>query len=169
MAFPDLDDLPEPVRDLLDITVGLGLLTFQRAQVQRRAFEKQIEKIEPELPDPARSVARNVRVVSETVGEGLARLLVPGPSRPTPARHEPIRPEADPDHPQEPDHSQAAGHPQGSDLSSDTAVGESPLDNHLGGRSTGRLGDDHQTNSDETHGGQADHESSTPPDETRED
>jgi len=81
MAIPDIDDLPESLRNALDITVGLGLLGFQRAQVQRRSLERRLEQVEPDLPDPARSVSRQFRALSATIGDGLAELLVSGSSR----------------------------------------------------------------------------------------
>ncbi len=40
MAADPLDDLAKASRDLAHITIGLGVLTFQKVQVQRRSIER---------------------------------------------------------------------------------------------------------------------------------
>lgn len=40
MAADTFDDLARASRDLAHITVGLGVLAFQKAQVQRRSIER---------------------------------------------------------------------------------------------------------------------------------
>ena len=40
MATDPLDDLAKASRDLAHISIGLGVLAFQKAQVQRRTIER---------------------------------------------------------------------------------------------------------------------------------
>ena len=40
MAADTFDDLTAASRDLAHITIGLGVLAFQKAQVQRRSIER---------------------------------------------------------------------------------------------------------------------------------
>lgn len=40
-----IDDIGKLAKDSFYVTVGLGLIAFQRAQVQRQAFRKQIRDI----------------------------------------------------------------------------------------------------------------------------
>ena len=92
-------DAAARLREALYVGVGLGVLGFQRAQVQRRALERQFQQlrvaagqlearldpvmaeIEDQLPEPARGLARQVRSV-------VRDRLQTSPPRP-PGRHVP--------------------------------------------------------------------------------
>jgi hypothetical protein len=45
MAEMDLDDIQKAVRDCFYITVGLGVIAFQKAQVQRQELRKQLRDL----------------------------------------------------------------------------------------------------------------------------
>jgi hypothetical protein len=85
--MPDTDDVTKLLKDALYVTVGLGVIAFQKAQVQRqelrkqvssqlgdardtvskavdarvRAIEDRLDDLEARLPDPAGDVTRQVR------------------------------------------------------------------------------------------------------------
>lgn len=99
--MPDVSDVTKNLRDALSVTVGLGILGFQRAQVRRRELAKQLEgpiglyagqiqrlvrevdgRVEPvldqfqsRLPESARSLVGQARTVArEAQGQLLSRL-----------------------------------------------------------------------------------------------
>lgn len=49
-----MDEGLEAVRDAAYVVVGLGVLAFQRAQVQRRALTRQLAGMEDHLPPGVR-------------------------------------------------------------------------------------------------------------------
>ncbi len=76
-----MSDVRTTVRDVAYTVVGLGLLGFQRAQVQRRWALSRLEAAERQLPDEARQALRQVREAVREAGEqlGLRSPLQPGP------------------------------------------------------------------------------------------
>ncbi len=62
------EDLTKTVKDALYITVGLGVIAFQRAQVQRQELRKQVEE---RLPEPARELVKQAR---ETAKEARSQV-----------------------------------------------------------------------------------------------
>ena len=53
MAPEPLDELAQASRDLAHITIGLGVLAFQKAQVQRRSIERSFAARDTEHPGSA--------------------------------------------------------------------------------------------------------------------
>lgn len=58
-------ELGNTLKEVGYMAVGLGVLGFQRAQVERVGLIKQLDRIEETLPDPARELVQSVR---EAVG-----------------------------------------------------------------------------------------------------
>lgn len=79
---PGLDTLAAAATDALYVTVGFGLLAFQRAQVRRRELEERVapraatlrteaDRLAGIVRDPLRAVDREVRAVEERVDAWL--------------------------------------------------------------------------------------------------
>jgi hypothetical protein len=66
MASDTLDDVAQASRDLSLITIGLGVLAFQKAQVQRRAIERALaaqcaQRSGSSLADPLDLIRRSLQ------------------------------------------------------------------------------------------------------------
>jgi hypothetical protein len=66
MASDTLDDVAQASRDLAHITIGLGVLAFQKAQVQRRAIERALaaqraQRSGSSLADPLDLIRRSLQ------------------------------------------------------------------------------------------------------------
>lgn len=59
------EDLPKAVEDAAYVSIGLGVLAVQRAQVRRRELERELanlgDELEGRLPEPARAWLATVR------------------------------------------------------------------------------------------------------------
>ena len=62
MAEITLDDIQKTVRDSFYVTVGLGVIAFQKAQVQRQELRKQVED---GVGGAQQAVAESVKTVEE--------------------------------------------------------------------------------------------------------
>ena len=62
MPAPTLDDLSKTAKDALYVTVGLGVIAFQKAAVQRNELEKRLRSQREEL---AKLVEDRVKLVEE--------------------------------------------------------------------------------------------------------
>jgi TolA-binding protein len=59
-----MDDITKVLKDTLYVSVGLGVIAFQRAQVQRQELRKQLES---QLGDARGSVGKVTKLVDERV------------------------------------------------------------------------------------------------------
>lgn len=57
-----IDDISKTVKDSLYVTIGLGVIAFQKAQVQRQEFQKQVES---NLGNTRTLVGDSLRTVQE--------------------------------------------------------------------------------------------------------
>jgi len=62
MPAPTLDDLSKTAKDALYVTVGLGVIAFQKAAVQRNELEKRLREQREEL---TKLVEDRVKLVEE--------------------------------------------------------------------------------------------------------
>jgi len=62
MADIKLDDIQKAVRDSFYVTVGLGVIAFQKAQVQRQELRQQLEG---GIGEAQRNVSDSVKTVEE--------------------------------------------------------------------------------------------------------
>ena len=62
MPAPTLDDLSKTAKDALYVTVGLGVIAFQKAAVQRNELEK---RLKAQADDLTKLVEGRVKLVEE--------------------------------------------------------------------------------------------------------
>ena len=71
MAEITIDDIGKTVKDSVYVTIGLGVIAFQKAQVRRQELRKQLES----STEGARSAAADhVRTVEERLGAVETRI-----------------------------------------------------------------------------------------------
>ena len=68
-ANPTFQDVTNALRDAAYVAVGFGVLTFQRAQVQRRELEQQLETSAESLKTSLTKLAGEVEARLEPVSE----------------------------------------------------------------------------------------------------
>jgi ElaB/YqjD/DUF883 family membrane-anchored ribosome-binding protein len=75
MAEITLDDLQKTVRDSFYVTVGLGVIAFQKAQVQRQELRKQLEDgvagTQQTVSDSVKTVEERLEAVEHRIDEVL--------------------------------------------------------------------------------------------------
>lgn len=75
MVTLPIDDVQKAVRDSFYVTVGLGVIAFQKAQVQRQELRKQLEDglggAQQGLSDSARTVEERLEAVEHRIDEVL--------------------------------------------------------------------------------------------------
>lgn len=68
----DLDCLKMKAKDLAYTSVGIGILTFQKAQVRRRELSEEIEK---EFPHAKAFVAKQVETTVSNIAKMITSLI----------------------------------------------------------------------------------------------
>ena len=75
MADIKLDDIQKAVRDSFYVTVGLGVIAFQKAQVQRQELRKQLEggigEAQRNVSDSVKTVEERLEAVEHRIDEVL--------------------------------------------------------------------------------------------------
>jgi ElaB/YqjD/DUF883 family membrane-anchored ribosome-binding protein len=75
MAPITIDDIHKTVRDSFYVTVGLGVIAFQKAQVQRQELRKQLEggvgEAQRNLGDSVKTVEERLEAVEHRIDEVL--------------------------------------------------------------------------------------------------
>lgn len=66
-----IEDIQKSVRDTFYVAVGLGVIAFQKAQVQRNDLQKQLEA---NITEAQRNAAETVKTVEERLGAVEERL-----------------------------------------------------------------------------------------------
>lgn len=94
--MPEITDITKSLKDALYVTVGLGVIAFQKAQVQRRELAKQLDgrvklveerlegvegrfesildQLEDRLPEQAKEVAKQARQAAKDARGQLREL-----------------------------------------------------------------------------------------------
>lgn len=68
----DLDCLKMKAKDLAYTSVGIGILTFQKAQVRRRELSEEIEK---EFPHAKAFIAKQVETTVSNIAKMITSLI----------------------------------------------------------------------------------------------
>jgi uncharacterized protein YicC (UPF0701 family) len=67
MSAPQLDDVTKVVQDAAYVSVGLGVIAFQRAQVRRQELRKRLEALTSQLGDARQGAGSVTDLVDERV------------------------------------------------------------------------------------------------------
>ena len=77
MPRSPIDDLASAAEDVLDVSVGLAMIVFQRLQVRRKELGQALSDHAGEATGPlelvATTVAERLKLVEERVGAALER------------------------------------------------------------------------------------------------
>lgn len=77
MASSPLDDLPAVVKDAAYVSIGLGLIAYQRVQVRRRDLRKALATPAGPAANPLELlgsfVGERAKLIGERVGAALSR------------------------------------------------------------------------------------------------